>query len=52
VIDNLMAFTGGEGDSYYQAQGDFAQSCKMFAEMWGVIVILIVHNKKTHQRDD
>jgi KaiC/GvpD/RAD55 family RecA-like ATPase len=51
VIDNLMAFTGGEGDSYYQAQGDFAQSCKMFAEMWGVIVILIVHNKKTHQRE-
>lgn len=46
VIDNLMAFTGGEGEGYYQAQGDFAQSCKMFAERWGVTVILIVHNKK------
>lgn len=46
VIDNLMAFTGGEGDGYYQAQGDFAESCKRFAEKWNVPVILICHNKK------
>ncbi len=46
IIDNLMAFTGGEGDGYYQAQGDFAQSCKRFAEQWNVPVILICHNKK------
>lgn len=46
IIDNLMAFTGGEGDGYYQAQGDFAQSCKRFAEKWDVPVILICHNKK------
>lgn len=32
--------------NYYQAQGDFAQSCKWFAEKWGVSVILIVHNRK------
>jgi twinkle protein len=51
VIDNLMAFTGGEGESYYQTQGDFAQSCKMFAETWGVVVILIVHNKKKFQKE-
>lgn len=51
VIDNLMAFTGGEGESYYQAQGDFVQSCKMFAETWNVVVILIVHNKKPHGND-
>jgi len=49
IIDNLMAFTGGEGDAYYHAQGDFAQSCKMFAEKWGVTVMLIVHNKKPQQ---
>ncbi len=49
VIDNLMAFTGGEGDGYYQAQGDFAQSCKMFGEKWNVTVVLIVHNKKTKE---
>lgn len=46
VIDNLMAFTGGEGENYYQAQGDFAQRCKLFAETWNVTVILIVHNRK------
>lgn len=46
VIDNLMAFTGGEGDNYLQAQGDFTQSCKMFAEKWNVTVALIVHNRK------
>lgn len=46
VIDNLMAFTGGEGDSYFQAQGDFAESCKRFAERWDVPVLLICHNKK------
>lgn len=46
VIDNLMAFTGGEGEGYYQAQGDFVQSCKMFAAKWNVTVILIVHNRK------
>jgi len=45
-IDNLMAFTGGEGDSYFQAQGDFTQSCKMFAERWGVGIVLIAHNRK------
>jgi twinkle protein len=50
VIDNLMAFTGGEGDSYYQAQGDFAESCKRFAEKWNVPVILICHNKKEDDR--
>ncbi|HEX9959840.1 MAG TPA: bifunctional DNA primase/helicase, partial [Pyrinomonadaceae bacterium] len=47
VIDNLMAFTGGEGEGYYQAQGDFAESCKRFAEKWDVVVLLICHNKKT-----
>lgn len=46
IVDNLMAFTGGEGDGYYQAQGDFAQSCKRFAEKWNVPVLLICHNKK------
>lgn len=46
VIDNLMAFTGGMGDGYYQAQGDFAQSCKMFADRWAITVVLIAHNKK------
>jgi replicative DNA helicase len=46
IIDNLMAFTGGEGEGYYQAQGDFAQNCKRFAEKWDVPVILICHNKK------
>jgi KaiC/GvpD/RAD55 family RecA-like ATPase len=46
VIDNLMAFTGGEGEGYYQSQGDFAQNCKMFAEEWNVTVVLICHNKK------
>lgn len=46
VIDNLMAFTGGEGDGYYQAQGDFIQSCKMFGEKMGVPVLVMVHNKK------
>lgn len=50
VIDNLMAFTGGEGDGYYQAQGDFAQSCKRFAEKWDVSVILICHNRKTEKK--
>jgi hypothetical protein len=49
VIDNLMAFTGGEGEGYYQAQGDFAESCKRFAETWNVPVILICHNKKEEQ---
>ncbi len=49
VIDNLMAFTGGEGEGYYQAQGDFAESCKRFAEKWNVSVILICHNKKFEQ---
>jgi len=49
IIDNLMAFTGGEGEGYYQAQGDFAQSCKMFADKWGVTVLLIVHNKKPNK---
>lgn len=49
VIDNLMAFTGGEGEGYYQAQGDFAQSCKHFAEKWDVCVILICHNRKSEQ---
>ncbi len=46
VIDNLMAFTGGEGDGYYQAQGDFTQSCKMFAEKWKITVFLLTHNRK------
>jgi archaellum biogenesis ATPase FlaH len=46
IVDNLMAFTGGEGEGYYQAQGDFAENCKRFAEKWNVPVILIVHNKK------
>lgn len=46
VIDNLMAFTGGTGESYYQAQGDFAQSCKRFAEKWDIHLILVCHNKK------
>lgn len=50
VIDNLMAFTGGEGDGYYQAQGDFVQSCKMFAEKWAVTVILIAHNRKDQKK--
>lgn len=50
VIDNLMAFTGGEGESYYQSQGDFAESCKRFAEKWNVPVILICHNKKEDER--
>lgn len=49
VIDNLMAFTGGEGEGYYQAQGDFAQNCKDFAETWNVPVVLICHNKKEEQ---
>ena len=44
-IDNLMAFTGAE-ENYFQAQGDFAESCKNFAEDWNVHVILITHNKK------
>jgi hypothetical protein len=44
-IDNLMAFTGAE-DNYFQAQGDFAESCKNFAEDWNVHVILVTHNKK------
>ncbi|MET0753608.1 MAG: bifunctional DNA primase/helicase [Pyrinomonadaceae bacterium] len=51
VIDNLMAFTGGEGDGYYQAQGDFAQSCKRFAQQWDVPVVLICHIKKIEQRE-
>jgi hypothetical protein len=51
VIDNLMAFTGGEGEGYYQAQGDFAQNCKDFAETWDVPVILICHNKKEEQSE-
>lgn len=46
IVDNLMAFTGGTGDDYYQEQGDFAESCKRFAEKWDIPVILIVHNKK------
>ncbi|HRH44457.1 MAG TPA: DnaB-like helicase C-terminal domain-containing protein [Pyrinomonadaceae bacterium] len=46
VADNLMAFTGGEGDAYYQAQGDFTESCKRFAEKWNIPFILICHNKK------
>lgn len=50
VIDNLMAFTGGEGEGYYQAQGDFVQSCKMFAEKWAVTVILIAHNRKDQKK--
>lgn len=50
VIDNLMAFTGGEGEGYYQAQADFTQSCKMFAEKWGVTVVLIAHNRKGHAK--
>lgn len=45
VIDNLMAFTGGETD-YFNSQGDFAESCKMFAEKWNVHVILVCHNRK------
>lgn len=46
VADNLMAFTGGEGEGYYQSQGDFAESCKRFSERWNVPFILICHNKK------
>lgn len=49
IIDNLMAFTGGEGDGYYQSQGDFAESCKRFAEKWNVPVVLICHNRKFEQ---
>jgi KaiC/GvpD/RAD55 family RecA-like ATPase len=45
-IDNLMAFTGSS-DNYLQTQGDFVESCKMFAEDWGVHVFVIAHNKKT-----
>lgn len=44
-IDNLMAFTGAE-ENYFQAQGDFAESCKNFAEDWNVHVVLVTHNKK------
>ncbi len=44
-IDNLMAFTGGAED-YFQAQGNFAESCKNFAEDWGVHVTLVAHNRK------
>lgn len=50
IADNLMAFTGGEGEGYYQAQGDFAQSSKYFSEQWDVPFILITHNKKEEQR--
>ncbi|MGB4823473.1 MAG: DnaB-like helicase C-terminal domain-containing protein, partial [Leuconostoc mesenteroides] len=50
-IDNLMAFTGGE-EEYYAAQGDFAESCKNFAEDWDVHVILIAHNKKPYKVKD
>lgn len=46
VADNLMAFTGGAGEQYYQEQGDFVESCKRFAETWGIVFILICHNKK------
>lgn len=46
VIDNLMAFTGGAGEGYFQTQGDFAQSCKAFAETWDVVIILVAHDKK------
>lgn len=44
-VDNLMAFTGSH-DNYLQAQGDFAQSCKNFAEDWNVHFTLITHNRK------
>lgn len=47
-VDNLMAFTGAE-DDYYGAQGRFAESCKNFAEDWGVHVGLIAHNKKINE---
>ena len=46
AADNLMAFTGGAGETYFQEQGDFAEECKKFAEKWGVPFILLVHNKK------
>ena len=55
IIDNLMAFTGG-AENYLQAQGDFAESCKAFAEEWNACCILLTHNKKTDnkipQKDD
>lgn len=50
VIDNLMAFTGGESD-YFNAQGDFAENCKMFAEKWNVVVVLVCHNRKEQRTE-
>jgi twinkle protein len=44
-IDNLQAFTGNS-DNYLQAQGDFAESCKNFAEDWNCHIHLIAHNRK------
>lgn len=46
AVDNLMAFTGGQGEQYYQSQGDFAESCKAFSENWNLHVMLAAHNKK------
>lgn len=45
IVDNLMAFTGSE-ENYFQAQGAFAESGKMFAENWDVHFLIIAHNKK------
>lgn len=45
IVDNLMAFTGGE-EEYYKAQGQFAESCKNFGDIWNVTVILLAHNRK------
>jgi hypothetical protein len=46
IFDNLMAFTGGTGDSYLQAQADFAEACKRFAKRHNVHVFLVAHNRK------
>lgn len=44
-VDNLMAFTG-DGEEYLRVQGDFSESCKMFAMNWNCHVFLVTHNKK------
>lgn len=52
IVDNLMAFTGGEGEQYYRAQADFVENCKRFAETMNVPVLLVCHNKKEPQPKD
>ena len=46
IFDNLMAFTGGTGAAYLQAQADFAEECKRFAKRHNVHVFLVAHNRK------